>query len=332
MTINQLDETELVGKREDLADILTNISPVDTPCQSNFGKATAKNTEFSWLRESLRASVDNNAKIDGADFSHVEPTQPQRLRNYCQIVREDLEVSRRANKSNTAGRKQELAHSVIKTGKALKNDLEKSLTANQAAVVSQSAQAPRTAGLGAWLATHADRGEGGADPALSDGLPNAAATDGDLRAPSFDGLAALHADLFVGGGRPKMIMVYPTVQQKLSQYFLAQPQAGAGRIAVPQMNVANGAKGLSVVGAVDAFRTDFGLIEVVTNLNMRSRDIFMLDPELFDLCYFDDWQTTEIPEAGDAKRRMVLVDVGLRSREEAGSAIYADVAVTDWTD
>lgn len=44
-----------VGNREDLSDIITNISPTETPLYSMFGKATAKATYHEWIEDSLAA-------------------------------------------------------------------------------------------------------------------------------------------------------------------------------------------------------------------------------------------------------------------------------------
>ena len=43
---NTFTNYEVIGKVEDVSDIISNISPTDTPFQSSIGKETIKNTLF----------------------------------------------------------------------------------------------------------------------------------------------------------------------------------------------------------------------------------------------------------------------------------------------
>lgn len=327
MSTTNYDETALTGKAEDVSDIITNISPHETPLQSGIGREKAEATTFEWQTDALRAAVSNNAKVDGAAFAHVAPDATELLKNDCQIVSEGIEVSERADIVKKYGRKAELGYRVALTGKALKTDLEASLFANQARVASTSSVAPRTAGLPAWLTTNADRGAGGADGTLSGGFVNAAATDGTQRELSWDGLMQLHQQLYIGGGRgADKLFVYPSIQRRISNFLLSRPAEGSGRIVTPQQNIPAGQKkGINAIGSVQSFMSDFGMVEIMPSLFQRERDVFLLDLNLFDLMVLRDWRTKEEPFAGDANRRTVLFDGGLKSRQEAGSAIYADV-------
>ena len=56
------------GIREDLADIIYNISPTETPFMSGVGKNKATNTSHQWQTDSLGA-VAANAKAEGASIS-----------------------------------------------------------------------------------------------------------------------------------------------------------------------------------------------------------------------------------------------------------------------
>lgn len=327
MSATNYDETNISGKAEDVSDIITNISPHESPFQSGIGRDKAEATTFEWQTDALRAAVSNNAKIDGAAFAHVAPTATSILRNDCQIVSEGIEVSFRADAVKKYGRAEELGYQVAKIGKALKTDLEASLTANQVRVASAEGTAPRTAGLPAWLTTHADRGAGGADGTLSGGFVDAGATDGTLRELSWEGLMALCQSLYIAGGREAdTLMAYPSIVRRISDFLLARPAEGSGRVVTPYQQIPAGQKsGINVIGSVQSFLTPFGMYEMVPNLFQRERDVFLLDLDLFDLCVLRDWRTKEEPFAGDARRRTILFDGGLKSRQEAGSAVFADV-------
>ena len=82
------------GIREDLANVIFNISPQTTPFVSNMTKRrSVKNTFFEWQTDSLAAAAAN-AQIDGDDlsgFTAVTPTA--RLGNYTQISRKDFVIA-----------------------------------------------------------------------------------------------------------------------------------------------------------------------------------------------------------------------------------------------
>ena len=47
--------------REQLSDIIQNISPTDTPFQTAIGRSTAKNTLVEWLGDELAAAASNTS-------------------------------------------------------------------------------------------------------------------------------------------------------------------------------------------------------------------------------------------------------------------------------
>ena len=58
--------------REDLSNLIYDISPTTTPFMSNIGKDTADNTYFEWQTDSLAAAVSTNAVIEGADAGNAD--------------------------------------------------------------------------------------------------------------------------------------------------------------------------------------------------------------------------------------------------------------------
>jgi len=327
--------------REDLTDIIYNISPTERPFHQNAGRADAKSDLHEWLIDALAAAVDDNAHIDGDDFQAEGDTTPaapsggvdqgvqinggDRLGNYQQISRKDIVVTRRANIVRKAGRRSELNYQVAKAGRELQRDCEFAATANQLAVQGSNTTAPRTAGLGAWLASNTNRGALGADPTLSGttyGTPNAAATDGTLRALSEATLLSLIGDMYVAGGDPDMIMLHPLIKQRFSQYMFS---SGA-RIATQYQDQGSKPKGgLTVVGSVDVYVSDFGVLDVVPNRFQRSRDVFVLESEMWAISYLDGYHIERMGKTGDSEKRVLLVDWGVKSNNEEASGIVADI-------
>lgn len=314
--------------REHLADIIYNISPTLTPFMNNISRDVAENTLTEWEIDSLADPDGSNAHIDGDEFAGDALDDAERIGNYCQISKKQLIVTRRANKVKKAGRRSELAYQLAKKGKELKRDVETVLLSNQVAAAGNSTTAPTTAGAPAWLKTNTDRGATGADPALSNttyGQPTTAATDGTLRALSEATLLTVLASVYDEGGDPDMIMMAPTVKQKFSNYMFGS----SSRIATQyQDQGATPRGGVTVVGAVDVYVSDFGMLDVVPNRFQRSRDVFILDSEYWGINYLDSFKTETIAKVGDSERRHILVDYALCSKNEAASGIVADIDET----
>ncbi len=81
------------ANREDLLDVVTVISPVDTPLFTMFRKVKVSNVATEWLTDLLnRAGTNAVAEGSSAAFTNTL-TARQRLLNYCQISREDYDIS-----------------------------------------------------------------------------------------------------------------------------------------------------------------------------------------------------------------------------------------------
>lgn len=314
--------------REDLTDVITNISPTETPFTANAGRTMADSDLHEWQIDSLAAAVDNNWHIDGDDFAGDALDDPERIGNYCGIQRKDIVVSRRANRVKKAGIRNMMSYQIAKKGKELKRDMESAFLANNAAVQGNATTAPEFAGVPAWLKTNSDRGATGTDPALSSttyGIPTTAAGDGTDRALDEAGLLALLASIYTQGGDPELIMMEPSVKQLFSSYMFSS----SSRIATPyQEHGKSPSSGVTVVGAVDVYVSDFGVLEIVPNRFQRADDVFVLDMDLWEIAYLDGYRTEEIAKSGDSEKRMLLVDATVVSLNEAGNGIFADVDET----
>jgi hypothetical protein len=320
--------TEGDNVRESFTDVIYNISPTEVPFQANAGRGNADQTLHEWQIDELAAVDTGNAAIDGADFGADASDPAQRVGNFAQISIKYIAVSRRANIVNKAGRRSELSYQIAKKGKELRRDVEAIALTNQAALAGNSTTASLTGSVTSWIRTNTDRGALGADPALSGGTfgqPTTAATDGTPRAMSEADMLGLLRDAYIQGGNPNMIMVGPTVKQNFSNYmFTANARIATQR--QDQGPVNRG--GVSVIGAVDVYVSDFTVIDVVPNRFQRERDVWILDTEYWEIAYLDGYKTEKISKIGDAERRHILVDWLVKSNNEAASAVLADIDET----
>ena len=84
---------DAVGAREDLSDVIYNISPTDTPIMSSIGKTKATGVYHEWQTDSLAASTTANALVEGADATSATLSPSTRIGNYTQIVGKTVQVS-----------------------------------------------------------------------------------------------------------------------------------------------------------------------------------------------------------------------------------------------
>lgn len=329
-TANTLDRFDVGNNvREDLSDVIYNISPTEVPAQSNFGRGSSNQTFKEWQIDELAVAA-NNAAIDGDEFDGIVLDKAERIGNYHQISRKDLVVSRRANIVNKAGRKSEIAYQIAKQGKALRRDVEVAITLRKTAVVGNATLAMESAGIATWLRTNISRGALGTAPTLSggdEGYPDGNGTAGAAQALTEADILTVVRLCYDEGGNPNMIMVPPTSKQGLSNFLFS---AASERIATQyQDQGANPRGGVTVVGAVDVYVTDFSILDIVPNrfspAGATATEVYILDTEYWEVAYLDGYKTETIAKIGDHERRMLLVDWSLCSLNEAASGVVADV-------
>jgi len=80
------------ANREDLLDVITILSPVDTPLFTMLRKTKINNVQVEWLTDLLDQAT-SNAVADGSSASFQSVTPRVRLSNFAQISRESYDVS-----------------------------------------------------------------------------------------------------------------------------------------------------------------------------------------------------------------------------------------------
>ena len=148
------DTYDSIGEREDLSDVIYNISPTDTPFLSSAAKTQATAVLHEWQTDSLASAVTNNAVIEGDEATADAVAATTRLSNSSQILDKVVTITGTQEAVDKAGRASEIAYQVAKKAKELKRDLESSLTSNNAEVTGSASAARVLGGLGSWVATN----------------------------------------------------------------------------------------------------------------------------------------------------------------------------------
>ena len=119
---NAFDTYTATADREDLSNIIYNISPMQTPFMSSIGTRNVKNVVFDWQTESL-PTPSGAGQLEGFELSRAASTSTSRVSNVCQISYRDATVTGSQEASDAAGKRSEMAHQLAIMSKALKRDM-----------------------------------------------------------------------------------------------------------------------------------------------------------------------------------------------------------------
>lgn len=141
-----------VGRREDLLDLIVDVSPDDNPLVTMLGTAQATNTLHEWLLEYLSRPQSVTNVAEGADATFGALTQPTRANNITAIIRRTFQVSGTERAVKIAGQADPFDYQAAKALRLWKMDAEYTVV-NGARASGASGVARGTAGLMAVITT-----------------------------------------------------------------------------------------------------------------------------------------------------------------------------------
>lgn len=311
-----------VGIREDLSDIIYDISPTDTPFLSNIRRGSCSNTSPEWQTDALDAATSGNAQIEGDDANVNTAVATKRFKNHTQIFTKAPFVSDTQRAVNTAGRRDELAYQIMKRGRELKRDMEKTLCGTQAATAGGAASARVLAGVGSWIfgegAAIAGNGLGlgaaATTPSITSGAPGTAPTAGTATAVTEANLKSAIALAWEDGGDPTLVLMKALDKQTMS---------GFSGIATQYRDNAGSMGPAVIIGAADVYVSDFGTHYLVASRFMAAGNVYGIDPEYWEVQYLRPISQKEIAKTGDAEKRLIVAEATLCSKNpDASFKIY----------
>lgn len=314
---------DLAGIREDLEDMIYDISPMDTVFMTSIERGSATSTLHEWQTDSLAAFSRTNAALEGDDFSATTAAATTRLKNYCQISKKEVVVSGTSDAVRKAGRSKELAYQVLKRGKELKRDIEAALLSNNAATAGAAASARLAAGAETWIYhTQSIKASGnttGTTPAPSSGVAGTAPTDGTATVTVTETLlrSALQV-AWENGGETDMILL----SAKQKNYV-----DGFTGIATRYRDVASKSQA-QIVGSADVYVSSYGPHQIRLSRYMRDRTILCLDTSMWGVAYLRPFQTIDIAKTGDSEKKMVLAEYTLVCKNPLASTKLQDMATS----
>jgi len=305
-----------IGMRQDLTDVIYDISPTDTPFMSSIGKTKATAVLHEWQTDSLSAASLSNFTVEGATASDGTMSPTTRVGNRLQIAQKTIKISGTLQSVDKAGRKSEKAYQLAKASAEIKRDMETSLLSNQIATDGSSSAARKLGGLQAWLNSNYDGGTSGVAGASG----TTARTEGTNRTFTETILKTVVKEVYASGGNPKVLMVNPAHKQLVSAFTGIAAQRFMAPANTPT----------TIISAADVYLSDFGSISVVPNRFMTSTNTcdetaYIVDPDMAAVAYLRPFQTNELAITGDNESTQLLAEYTLEVRNEAAHGIIADI-------
>ena len=313
-----------IGIREDLSNIIYNISPMDTPFLNGCGRGAADNTLFEWQTDELTAAA-MNTQVEGWDYASTAASEPRRLTNYTQISATQVQSSGTAEAVDFAGRKSTQAYQLAKRAKEMKRDMEFMLLMGTVKDAGGAAAARFTGGFPTWVGTNVI----GTTPiiAASTGLGlvnNGAAGYPDGTTTSLTGgadtaitLAMINSvisRIWDLGGSPDTILCKSDVKQTISSGTV-----GGSVVADLFKDVGSSDKPATAVNAIDVLVTDFGTFKVVPDRFLPDGNCDILDFDLWSVDYLRPFRTETLAKSGHSVTQLLLAEYGLRAKNGSGS-------------
>jgi hypothetical protein len=331
--------------REDLADVIYNISPTETPFLSMAGRGTAAQSKHEWLIDEL-VDAAANYQFEADNYDGEARTPASRVYTYTQISAKALIVSGTQEVVKKAGRTSELAYLLAMQSKEIKRDMERQLvgfmtTGESAAIdltntdvgdsypnaigTADAATARVTANLATWLRANTDESGTAASSASAQppdaGNANCARLAGTPRAFLESQLKSVMRSAWTAGGNPNTLIVDAYNKQVISAFT-----GGATRF--------DRSEDRRLVTAIDVYESDFGSYRVIPDRFLVNPDAtagsacYVLDMNYWSIDYLRPFQQTPLAKTGDAEKRLLLAEWCLKSANEAASGGVFDLTVS----
>jgi hypothetical protein len=292
---------QMVGIKEDIADVISNISPRKTPFQSAIGNEKVTQPLFQWQEDTLRA-VGVNAAVEGADASFITVVPTVMRNNYTQIFTEAVQVADRADIVSTYGRKREMAYQLAKSSAAVKRDFENALVGTAQTKASGSSTVASTfAGYQLQL-----------DPST---VSYSGAADGTKPLTETLLVGALQT-AYQNGAEPNRIHVTPS-----NSVVLAGFAAAAGRYRT--LN-GSGPDAKTIVNVVNLYVSPFGEQKVEINRFQRIRNTLIFEPDMWTKTTLRPWERKNLAKTGDSTKAMILGEFSLKHKNFFASAAVVE--------
>jgi Family of unknown function (DUF5309) len=292
-----------VGIKENISDIIVNLTPTKVPFQSNIGTEKIHNVLFQWQEDSLRTAVAN-AQVEGADPSFITATPTVLRNNVTQILTEAVVVSDTADTVTVYGRAKEMAYQLQKSASQVKRDLEFALVGSAQTLVTGNTSTARQMASAQLQVSAGNITYAGAATNISEAIL----------------LTNLQA-CFVAGAEPSRIMVTPS-----NSVLVAGFASAAGRYRTIPGEKAGDTSG--IVNVVNFYVSPFGEQKVEINRFIKAKNTLVYDPKQWSKAILRPWTREALAKTGDASKQMIVTEQSLKHKNYLASGFIIDNATS----
>lgn len=318
---NTFQTTSAVGNREELSDVVSRITPEDTPIYSMIEKVKFKSTHPEWETDELAAPAAN-IQLEGDTYTFAATTPPDRLGNYTQIMRKEGILSKTQETVDEAGNVQKTKYQKLKKGVELRKDVEYAIVDSNASL----GGATREFGsLPTWLETNVNRGATGANGGYNGGTGlTVAPTDGTQRAFTKTIMDDVMQQGYISGANFRHVFCSPYVKSVFVT-FMSDTNVAQFRYA------ASNGKNNSIVANADVYEGPFGKVMIHPNRVMAgaaglARNVFFVDTEYLQYGWLRKIkEDKDVNTNADANAFVLLGEGALKVTNERGLGVAADV-------
>lgn len=286
------------ARREDLLDLITNVSPDTNPLSTMLAVGEAKQTTHQWLEDYIARPTSNNAQSEGADATFSDLTQPVRRANVTQIIEQTFRVSDTERAVNVAGMSDPFDYQRDKAMTQWKNQLEYALV--QGSLTSgASGTAQQMIGMQAVITSH-----------YTARLSGTSLSEAELNAMQFDVASDVGDDSVFD-----MVLTTLQLRQKISTFT-----AGNTRYV--------DASEQKLYRKVMVYEGDFGTMKIFGHRDVTSATatpgprVLGIKEDKWRIAYLTNRQPSFVPLAktGDATKGMIVGEATLEYLAERANA------------
>lgn len=278
------------SRREDLIDVVTNISPSETPLLTGLPMGSAATQTLHEYTTDTYAAAADDAATEAAGFTAVDLTQPSRSNNICQIFKEDILVSE--TEIAVRGVVEPYNYQIQKNMVQHAKNIELALMAGSRASGS-SGVARRLQGVINGIATNSTTRNSGASLGEAD-FEN-------IMQLIWNSTGYVATEVFTGATLRRDISGFTTAVTR----FVAEDDK-------------------KLVKPVDVYESNFGVHKIYLHRNVPSGAnalaIVAINPQFWRKSYLRPTHLLPLAPDGDRRRGSVITEMTLEIRGEAASA------------
>jgi len=280
---------EQIGLAEDVSNIISDITPTDTPMYSMIKSEKVHARQYQYQTDSLAAAA-SNAQLEGFTASAGTAIPTTMITGNTQILQKTFQVSATADAVKAYGRAKETAYQLSKALKEIKKDVEFAFVGSSNAGNAGNATTAREMDSADQLIGAGNTTAGGT-AALTEAM-----------------ITTTGQNVYNNGGDASILMVKPADSLIISAFTGA-----AGR--TREFNDGN----KTLTNVVNLYISPFGEYKVVLNRHQMTDHAFLLDPSMWRTASLRPFARTLLAKTGDSDTHMVVGELGLMHKNPLGS-------------